>query len=80
MSIITSYFWFKVLEEGSDRPMVVAVESRLLKKADFDKKFTAFDKHKKIITINDTVRVLEGPLEVCYYLKRFKFDIINFRF
>ncbi|KAK1409632.1 hypothetical protein QVD17_36161 [Tagetes erecta] len=53
----------KVLEEGSDRPMVVAVESRLLKKADFDKKFTAFDQHKKIISINDTVRILEGPLE-----------------
>ncbi|KAI3793475.1 hypothetical protein L1987_36094 [Smallanthus sonchifolius] len=53
----------KVLEEGSDRPMVVAVEARSLKKADFDKKFTAFDKHKKIISINDTVRILEGPLE-----------------
>ncbi|KAD7479995.1 hypothetical protein E3N88_03131 [Mikania micrantha] len=53
----------KVLEEGSDRPMVVAVEARLLKKADFDKKFTAFDQHKKIISINDTVRILEGPLE-----------------
>ncbi|KAJ0470383.1 putative ribosomal protein L2, domain 2 [Helianthus annuus] len=53
----------KVLEEGSDRPMVVAVEARSLKKADFDKKFTVFDQHKKIISINDTVRILEGPLE-----------------
>ncbi|XP_076946999.1 protein RNA-directed DNA methylation 3 [Bidens hawaiensis] len=53
----------KVLEEGSDRPMVVAVEARLLKKLDFDKSFTAFDQHKKIIKINDTVRILEGPLE-----------------
>ncbi|KAK9061290.1 hypothetical protein SSX86_018470 [Deinandra increscens subsp. villosa] len=53
----------KVLEEGSDRPMVVAVEARLLKKADFVKKFTTFDQHKKIISINDTVRILEGPLE-----------------
>nr|GEV62812.1 zinc finger, CCHC-type, transcription elongation factor Spt5 [Tanacetum cinerariifolium] len=53
----------KVLEEGSDKPMVVAVEARMLKKADFDKKFTAFDQHKKIISVNDTVRILEGPLE-----------------
>nr|XP_043631460.1 protein RNA-directed DNA methylation 3 isoform X2 [Erigeron canadensis] len=53
----------KVLEEGSDRHMVVAVEARLLKKAEFDKKFTAFDQHKKIISMNDYVRILEGPLE-----------------
>lgn len=61
------------MEEGSDRPMVVAVEARLLKKLDFDKSFTAFDQHKKIIKINDTVRILEGPLEVCHHLKRFWF-------
>lgn len=44
--------------------MVVAVEARQLKKAEFDKKLTACDQHKKIISVNDTVRILEGPLEV----------------
>ena len=50
--------------------MVVAVEARLLKKATFDKKFSALDQHKKIISMNDTVRVLEGPLEVFCNLKK----------
>lgn len=53
----------KVLEEGSEKPVVVAVESRLLKKAVFEKKFHALDHLKKIISMNNTVRVLEGPLE-----------------
>lgn len=65
--------------EGSDKPVVVALEARLLKKADFDKKFTAFDQHKKIISTNDCVRILEGPLEVCYYFKFFEFVIVYVR-
>ncbi|KAJ9562633.1 LOW QUALITY PROTEIN: hypothetical protein OSB04_007793 [Centaurea solstitialis] len=50
-------------EEGSKQPVVVTVEARLLKKATFDKKFNALDQHKKIISMNDIVRALEGPLE-----------------
>ncbi|CAI9269250.1 unnamed protein product [Lactuca saligna] len=54
----------KIFEEDTERMMVVAIEARMLKKADFDKKFNALDQHKKIIYMNNTVRVLEGPLEV----------------
>ncbi|KAK3007686.1 hypothetical protein RJ639_013726 [Escallonia herrerae] len=54
---------FKVLKEGSEGPAVVTLKPRELKKASCDKRFTAVDQHKKIISINDAVRVLEGPLE-----------------
>ncbi|KAJ9540384.1 hypothetical protein OSB04_026890 [Centaurea solstitialis] len=37
--------------------------SLFAKKARFDKKFNGLDQHKKIISMNDNVRVLEGPLE-----------------
>lgn len=40
------------------------VKRRELKKASFDNKFTTWDRHKKIISINDSVRILEGQLEV----------------
>ncbi|KAI3721463.1 hypothetical protein L2E82_32475 [Cichorium intybus] len=53
----------KVLMEGREWPVVVAVEARLLTKGAVDKNFYALDQHKKIISMNDTVRVLEGPLK-----------------
>ncbi|CAK9159695.1 unnamed protein product [Ilex paraguariensis] len=54
---------FKIMKEGSEGPVVVTVEPRELKNASFDKKlFTALDQHMKTISVNDTVRVLEGPL------------------
>ncbi|KAL6980301.1 hypothetical protein U1Q18_021943 [Sarracenia purpurea var. burkii] len=55
--------YFKILKEGSEGPIVVSVEGRQLKNASFDKKFTALDHHMKPISINDIVRVLEGPLQ-----------------
>lgn len=41
------------------------MESRELRNATFDKKFTAFDQCKKAISINDTVRIVDGPFKVC---------------
>lgn len=35
-----------------------------IKNGPFEGKFTAMDQHKKPISVNDTVRVLEGPLKV----------------
>ncbi|XP_052187929.1 protein RNA-directed DNA methylation 3 [Diospyros lotus] len=54
---------FKILKEGSEGPMVVTVEQNQLKNGSFEKKFTALDHQMKIISINDTVKVLEGPLQ-----------------
>ncbi|KAL3520770.1 hypothetical protein ACH5RR_018919 [Cinchona calisaya] len=55
---------FKIIKEGSEGPVVVNVPQRELKNASFDKKlFTALDQQKKMISINDTVRVVHGPLE-----------------
>ncbi|XP_017218344.2 protein RNA-directed DNA methylation 3 isoform X2 [Daucus carota subsp. sativus] len=54
---------FKVLKEGSEGQVIVNVKRRELKKASFDNKFTTWDRHKKIISINDSVRILEGQLE-----------------
>lgn len=63
-ALSVTFSFFQVLKEGTKGPVVVSVKQRELKKATFDKKFTAFDQHKKTISLNDTVRVLEGPLEV----------------
>ncbi|KAJ0103247.1 hypothetical protein Patl1_06019 [Pistacia atlantica] len=52
---------YKILKEGPEGPAVVPVERRMLKAGPFDMKFTALDQHMKIISVNDTVRVLEGP-------------------
>ncbi|XP_057979247.1 protein RNA-directed DNA methylation 3 isoform X2 [Malania oleifera] len=52
---------YKILKEGSEGPVTVTVDLRELKNVPFDKKFTALDQHMKIISINDTVKVLEGP-------------------
>ncbi|KAL8121354.1 uncharacterized protein LOC141659037 isoform X2 [Apium graveolens] len=54
---------FKVLKEGSEGQVIVNVKRRELKKASFDNKFTTWDRHKKIISVNDSVRILEGQLE-----------------
>ncbi|XP_059666033.1 protein RNA-directed DNA methylation 3 [Cornus florida] len=54
---------FKILKEGSEGPLVVTVEQRELKNMSFDKKLAALDQRKKTVFINDTVKVLEGPLE-----------------
>lgn len=57
-------FSCQVLKDGSEGPVVVNVKLRELKKASFDKKFTTWDRHRKTISINDTLKILEGPLEV----------------
>ncbi|KAL2548895.1 protein RNA-directed DNA methylation 3 [Forsythia ovata] len=54
----------KVIREGSEGPSVVTIKQRDLKSASFDKKlFTVLDQHAKTISINDIVRVLDGPLK-----------------
>lgn len=44
--------------------MVQTVALRELKNTLFENKFTALDQHMKPISINDTLKVLEGPLKV----------------
>jgi len=41
----------------------VTVKKNDIKKSCVDKMFTAVDRQKKIISINDTVNVLEGPFQ-----------------
>ena len=55
---------FQILKDGLEAPVVVTLEVRELKNGLSDMKFTALDHHKKTISINDTVRVLEGSLKV----------------
>ncbi|KAK8609561.1 hypothetical protein V6N13_062007 [Hibiscus sabdariffa] len=54
---------YKILKEAPEGPVVVTVEKRELKNGPLDTKFTALDKHSKTISINDTVKVLEGQYE-----------------
>lgn len=35
-----------------------------IKNGPIDAKFTAMDQHRKPISVNDTVRIMEGPLKV----------------
>ncbi|KAK3138335.1 hypothetical protein QOZ80_5AG0367480 [Eleusine coracana subsp. coracana] len=51
---------FKILKGGPEGS-AVTVRKQEIKKSCVDKMFTAIDHQKKIISINDTVRVLEGP-------------------
>ena len=44
--------------------MVQTVVLHELKNPLFENKFTALDQHMKTISINDTLKVLEGPLKV----------------
>ncbi|OMO65686.1 hypothetical protein CCACVL1_21438 [Corchorus capsularis] len=54
---------YKILKEAPEGPVVVTVEQRELKSGPLDTKFTALDQHSKTISINDTVKVLEGQHE-----------------
>ena len=42
----------------------MTIKKNDIKKICVDKMFTAVDRQKKIISINDTVNVLEGPFQV----------------
>lgn len=61
---LPAVFILKILKEGSEGPEVVTVQRRDIKNGPFEMKFTAPDQHMKIISINDTVKISEGPLEV----------------
>lgn len=55
----------QVIKEGSEGPLVVNVKQSELKIASFDRKlFTVLDQHSNTLTVNDEVRVLDGPLKV----------------
>nr|XP_010312594.1 protein RNA-directed DNA methylation 3 [Solanum lycopersicum]XP_010312595.1 protein RNA-directed DNA methylation 3 [Solanum lycopersicum] len=55
---------FKIMKYGSERPVVVSVQLRELKRASFDKKlFTVKDQLTNVISIGDVVRVLDGSLK-----------------
>ncbi|KAJ6317426.1 hypothetical protein OIU76_013045 [Salix suchowensis] len=54
---------YKILKHGPEKPDVVTVALRDLKNGPTDMKFTALDHHKKAMSVNDTVKVLEGPLK-----------------
>ncbi|KZV24250.1 hypothetical protein F511_01732 [Dorcoceras hygrometricum] len=54
----------KVIKEGLEGQLVVTVKQSDLRSASFDKKlFTVLDHHSNTVSINDHVRVLEGPLK-----------------
>ncbi|XP_008794002.2 protein RNA-directed DNA methylation 3 [Phoenix dactylifera] len=54
---------FRILKGGVEGPEVVTVKIQDIKSACVDKMFTASDRYMKTISINDTVKVLEGPLQ-----------------
>ncbi|GAA0155698.1 hypothetical protein LIER_13370 [Lithospermum erythrorhizon] len=55
---------FKIMKEGTERPLVLTLPARDLKSASFDKKlFTAQDRHMKKISISDRVKVMDGPFK-----------------
>ncbi|WVZ99160.1 hypothetical protein U9M48_044499 [Paspalum notatum var. saurae] len=53
---------FRILKGGPEGS-AMTVRKQDIKKSFVDKMFTAVDHQKKIISINDTVSVLEGPLQ-----------------
>ncbi|KDP30494.1 hypothetical protein JCGZ_16173 [Jatropha curcas] len=55
--------YYKILKDGPEAPIVVSIGQHELKNGPSDMKFTALDHNTKTISINDTVRVLEGPLK-----------------
>lgn len=56
---------FQVIKEGPEGPLVVDAKPSELKIASFDRKlFTVLDQHSNALTVNDDVRVLDGPLKV----------------
>nr|XP_009761364.1 PREDICTED: uncharacterized transmembrane protein DDB_G0289901-like isoform X3 [Nicotiana sylvestris] len=55
---------FKIMKDGSERPVVVSIQLRELKRASFDRKlFTVKDQLTNTISVGDMVRVLDGPLK-----------------
>ncbi|RVW97641.1 Protein RNA-directed DNA methylation 3 [Vitis vinifera] len=54
---------YKILKDGPEGPVVQTVVLHELKNPLFENKFTALDQHMKTISINDTLKVLEGPLK-----------------
>ncbi|OAY45822.1 protein RNA-directed DNA methylation 3 isoform X2 [Manihot esculenta] len=54
---------YKILKDGPEAPVVVTVRRHELKTGPSDMKFIALDHRMKTVSINDTVRVLEGPLK-----------------
>ncbi|XP_058110427.1 protein RNA-directed DNA methylation 3-like isoform X2 [Magnolia sinica] len=54
---------FQILKGDSERADTVTVNLWEIKSRCADKKFTAVDMHKNIISINDRVMVLEGPFK-----------------
>lgn len=66
---VTVLSYFQILQEGSEGNEVLNVGVHDIKFGPFEGKFTAFDQHKNAISVNDSVRVLEGPSKVggsCY--------------
>lgn len=56
---------FQIMKDGSERPVVVSIQLRELKRASFDRKlFTVKDQLTNTISVGDMVRVLDGPLKV----------------
>uniref|UniRef100_A0ACD5T8S6 Uncharacterized protein n=1 Tax=Avena sativa TaxID=4498 RepID=A0ACD5T8S6_AVESA len=53
---------FKILKGGPEGSAVI-IRKQDIKKGCVDKMFTAVDHQKKTISINDTVKVLEGPVQ-----------------
>ncbi|XP_021897762.1 protein RNA-directed DNA methylation 3-like [Carica papaya] len=53
---------YKILK-GSDGPDVVSVDMKEIKSGPIDTKFTAFDRNTKNVSVNDLVKVAEGPSE-----------------
>ncbi|KAM0937231.1 putative ribosomal protein L2, domain 2 [Dioscorea sansibarensis] len=54
---------YQILKGGMGIPEVVTVKQQEIKNICVDKMFTASDRGKKTICMNDVVKVLEGPLE-----------------
>ncbi|XP_074276661.1 protein RNA-directed DNA methylation 3 isoform X2 [Silene latifolia] len=52
---------YKVLKEGSEGPVTMTFGQKELKYLPIEKKFTASDHRMKTVSINDAVRILDGP-------------------
>ncbi|KAH9617774.1 hypothetical protein KSS87_011811 [Heliosperma pusillum] len=52
---------YKVLKEGSEGPVTMTFGQKELKYLPIEKKFTASDHRMKTISINDAVKILDGP-------------------
>ncbi|CAH9055381.1 unnamed protein product, partial [Cuscuta epithymum] len=53
---------YKIIKEGSEGPALVTLQLRELRAACFDRKlFTVKDRNQNTISINNVVRVLDGP-------------------